>query len=369
MQVARGGTPFWLEASRPLIEPMLRAMKLANTMLDALYYDVQVVAWELFWRGAIVVGGREDLVSASLAEMTRAFSTLDLGALSNPEGSIIVVDAGRPPYIVRFEKVADFLNWADAAAVRAVSITGAGSSAFGSVSFAWNVSVALGEPVAAIVPGYGLADVAHQICETCFGYGKHTDWIGSFVQSVLALVAPQFAAIGHKALAQLPERAWAFPGAFLFRYSGDAPEVLHHILENARGRGIAFLFGHSKGALAVSHALADLAPEKMEPLRIITFGCPIAEDRKAAGYHQFLGVFDGLGWLNSWGHLPDMVIFSHHSTNTALLLSMPVTLLTRIALAQDRRFASLPTLPAIADRTVPATSSPVLVPGPWPRKS
>jgi|SRR6516164_2007072 len=46
--------------------------------------------------------------------------------------------------------------------IRVVTVTGVGSSALGSVAFAWNVSETLHEPVAAIVPGYGLADVVPQ---------------------------------------------------------------------------------------------------------------------------------------------------------------------------------------------------------------
>jgi len=88
-----------------------------------------------------------------------------------PGGTILVVDSGRPPHVRRFEDVREFLDWVSAAgqAVRAASLTGVGSSALGSVAFAWNISTALDEPVAAIVPGYGVADVIRQALGGWFG--------------------------------------------------------------------------------------------------------------------------------------------------------------------------------------------------------
>jgi hypothetical protein len=37
----------------------------------------------------------------------------------------------------------------------------------------------------------------------------------------------------------------------------------------------------------------------------LTFGCAIAEELKDCTYTQALGLLDGLGTLNSWGHLPE----------------------------------------------------------------
>ncbi len=62
-----------------------------------------------------------------------------------------------------------------------MSITGVGSSALGSVAFAWNLSVALGRPVAAIVPGYGVADVVQQALGGWYGFGL-TAWIKKMTQ-------------------------------------------------------------------------------------------------------------------------------------------------------------------------------------------
>src|SRR5208282_1853477 len=88
-------------------------------------------------------------------------------------GAILVVDAHRPPFVSEYGDVKSFLaeglkfpNASAAAAlgvppedVEAIAVTGVGSSALGSAAFAWNVSEALHKPVAAIVPGFVLADV------------------------------------------------------------------------------------------------------------------------------------------------------------------------------------------------------------------
>ena len=91
----------WFEIPRPFIEPTLRALRLGNTALDALFYDVNRMVTDLFLHGSIVVKGAAVSPSSCFSEMTKGFSQLDLSALSNPEGSILFVDAGRPPRITQ----------------------------------------------------------------------------------------------------------------------------------------------------------------------------------------------------------------------------------------------------------------------------
>ena len=84
----------------------------------------------------------------------------------------------------------------------------------------------------------------------------------------------------------------------------------------------------------IENAILSLPRETTERLQVVTFGCPIAEDTPTAGYSQFLGLIDGLGLVNSWGNPPDTVVPMHHSTNTNILLSIPVSLLTRLAMTR-----------------------------------
>jgi hypothetical protein len=99
--------------------------------------------------------------------------------------------------------------------------------------------------------------------------------------------------------------------------------VLHTLLKEVPS--INRVVGHSKGALVIENAIHGLPREASERLHIVTLGCPIDEGTHAANYSQFLGLFDGLGLLNSWGNRPETTIPSHHSTNTQFPLSMPVS--------------------------------------------
>jgi hypothetical protein len=312
------------EVPRPMIEKALLALRLSNTALDALFYDVGVLWLALLWRGKMVT------TQAARAGSAR----IDLGALANPEGCILVVDAATPPYVRRFDRVDEFLAWANGAGadVQALTVTGVGSSALGSAAFAWNASMALGGRVAAIVPGYGVADALGQALGGWFGFGVR-EWVGELTQTVLAHNAPQTARIGHELLASTPENAALGGAAPDFQTGSAASDVLHAVLRH--GTNIRVAIGHSKGALAIGNALLSLDSATTERLSIVTYGCPIDEDVKVKRYVQFLGMFDELGWMNAWGNRPDWWPVTHHSTNTMIPFSMPTALLSYFALREN----------------------------------
>jgi hypothetical protein len=313
------------ELQKPLVEPLLRMFRMTNTALDVLFYDVGAFTAEMFKRGALVdTHIAADNEGGSAAERNPLLDRLDLGALTNPEGSILVVDALKPPYVQRFDDMTDFLAYANApsgAGLRSVSITGVGSSALGSAAFAWNASSALNEPVAAIIPGYGLADVVPQALGGWFGLGLH-DWLQSVTQSYLAATAPSLAQMGRRFARTSPHHARAATGAPVFEHGSAASDDLHGVLLDAPR--ITRVIGHSKGSLAIANALRSLPPERTRDIRVVTFGCAIAEELKHCGYAQFLGVLDGLGVLNSWGHQAEERPLAHHSTNSFIPLSLPV---------------------------------------------
>ena len=311
--MATGWDPLsWFEMPRPLINPTLHALSFGNTAFDALFYDVSRMVTDLFMHG-ILVKGAVVPPFARFSEMTKAFSEVDLGALANPTGSILVVDAGRRPRIDQFEDVADFISWAKAQGqtLRSVSVTGVGSSALGSAAFAWNVSTALDEPVAAIVPGYGVADVIQQGLAGWFGVLNL--WIAQMTREALDYTLP-LAARSDSLLTK-------------------SSCVLHAILKEMPN--VRRVLGHSKGAMAIKNAIHALPLETTRRLHVVTFGCSIAEDTPTAGYSQFLGVIDGVGLLNSWGHPSKTLINTHHSTNSSIPLSMPVSVLTRLAMMSE----------------------------------
>jgi len=188
---------------------------------------------------------------------------LDLTAQSNPSGSIIVVDANLAPYVSKpfldMKAFFDFANGPENVGLHTLTVTGVGSSAFGSVAFAWDVSKALGEPVAAIVPGYGLADVVPQALGGWLGFEMY-DAIQSVTQEFLANFAPTLAMMGKDLARSTPGRVTASTGAPVFRHGSAASDDVHAILRNVRG--IARVVGHSKGALAIENALRSLPSDR-----------------------------------------------------------------------------------------------------------
>jgi hypothetical protein len=312
------------ELQKPMVEPLLRMFRLTNTALDFLFYDVGAFAAAMLKLGSVIETG---IGGNSGAARNPLLNHLDLGALTNPEGSILVVDANLPPYVVRFDDMTEFLLYANGASgerLRCVSITGVGSSALGSAAFAWNASIALGEPVAAIIPGYGLADVVPQALGGWFGFGMH-DWLQSATQSFLAAAAPSLAQMGRQLARSSPHHAKATTGAPVFEHGSAASDDLHGVLQDARR--ITRIIGHSKGSLAIANALRSLPSERTRNISVLTFGCAIAEELKDCDYTQFLGLLDGLGVLNSWGHQPEQRPLAHHSTNSLIPFSLPVAAL------------------------------------------
>jgi hypothetical protein len=316
--------PAIYELQRPFADWMLRLFRFGNTAVDILFYDVGVLTRDLFAKGETVVTD----TSANTASAPHPLKFLDLSALTNPSGAVIVVDANLPPYVRPpfrdMKQFFDHANGPEGGGLRTLAITGVGSSAYGSVAFAWDVSTALGEPVAAIVPGYGLADVVPQALGGWFAFGVY-DAMQTATQNFLARVAPPLATVGKDLALSTPDRQPAATGAPVFRHGSAASDDVHAILEHVPG--ITRLVGHSKGALAIENALRSLPKARTENLTILTFGCVIAEEQVGAKYTQYLGWIDPLGTWNSWGRVPESRPFADHSTNTWLPLSLPITAL------------------------------------------
>ena len=157
------------EIPQPLIEPALQACRLFNTSLDSMFYDVPALVRGLAERGLTVGTG----------DGAESPGRLNLSALKDPEGSLLVVDPAKAPYIRAFHDVELFLRCdePDIRTVATATITGVGSSALGSAALAWNVAEASGAPVLAIVPGYGVADVVTQALGGWFGFGLFSSWL------------------------------------------------------------------------------------------------------------------------------------------------------------------------------------------------
>jgi hypothetical protein len=308
------------ELPAAFVKPAVGACRLFNGMLDVVFYDVPNLLRDLY---------RNDReVETQVKKLPSRIINLD--ALANPEGSLLLIDAATAPYVHQFHDVELFLNspHPETRQVEIASITGVGSSALGSAALAWDVSVAFKKPVLAIVPGYGLADVVLQGLGGWFGFGLH-DYLGtkSTVQNVLASVAPNTAKIGRDLSASVSD-AKTLNGAPVFRHGSGSSDVLHALMKD-RATPFKLVVGHSKGALAIGNALRSLEKEKTDGLHVVTLGCPIAKDAPGAIYHQYLGMFDLLGQMNMWGHWPSKWEATWHSTNPYLPLTMAAGELSR----------------------------------------
>ena len=319
------------------VRPMLRALRHVNTAANSLFYDVNLLWLRLYTRGITVTTNMAQKGAAaenSVAALQAAAKFMNLSALANPEGAILVIDAHRAPFVYKYSDVEEFLanglkfpNAADSEALRvapkdvvAIAVTGVGSSALGSAAFAWNISEAMHKPVAAIVPGYGLADIVPQALGGWFGFGVH-DFVRRATQQFLAATAPDLAKVGRHLSATAPNAEARQTGAEAFRSGSPESHILHDIL--AAAPQIKRLYGHSKGALCIQNAIRGLSKERYEDLHVTTFGC-VVEEETPADYNQILGGIDSLGQLNSWGNWPEKWIGSWHSTNSMLPATMPV---------------------------------------------
>lgn len=168
-----------------------------NTAADTLFYDVGVLWLRLYTRGISVttsINQPEAVASNGLAAYAAAANILNLSAAASPEGAILLVDARRPPFVRKFDDVQEFLangqtfpgqgdeqgSGAAQREIQTITVTGVGSSALGAVAFGWNVSEALRQPIAAIVPGYGVADLIPQALGGWLAFGMH-DFLRRFV--------------------------------------------------------------------------------------------------------------------------------------------------------------------------------------------
>jgi hypothetical protein len=315
-----------------MVVPLLLAFRHANTLADALFYDAGLLGLRLWTRGVRLNTSNDAPTEAmrnSLAAM-QAVTRLNLSALFNPEGAILVVDAHHAPFVHKYDDVQAFVANptfpADSGAVgdapvaepiSVVTVTGVGSSALGSVAMAWNVSETLRRPVAAIVPGYGLADIVPQALGGWYGFGVH-DFVTRLSQQFVSDVVPQWATVGRH-LSSTAYQAAAESGRPAYRSGSPESDVLHEILLQCEA--IKRVYGHSKGALCIQNAIRDLPAARYKDLHVTTFGCVIQEET-GADYNQILGSLDALGQMNSWGNWPEQWVRTWHSTNSMLPLTM-----------------------------------------------
>ena len=94
------------------VQPMLRALRHVNTAADSLFYDVNLLWLRLYTRGITVTTNMAQKGAAaenSVAALEAAARFMNLSALANPEGAILVIDAHRAPFVYKYSDVEEFL--------------------------------------------------------------------------------------------------------------------------------------------------------------------------------------------------------------------------------------------------------------------
>ena len=202
----------------PARTAFLEGVRQRNALLDALFYDVGVV-------------GREE--AARISPWLAA------------EGAILIVPPSGDGQLTLCRSIDDF-HAAGGDAVRTIAVAGVGSSALGSAAFARNVADATGENVAAVVSGYGLADIATEALGGFFWFGALNS-LRHLFEGLDRATEPD-----RTAELSLQSRSTGSPT----RESRDTRTVL--ALLNDRRLRFDLLIGHSKGNLVLSEALYAL---------------------------------------------------------------------------------------------------------------
>jgi len=293
-QAGRAATIPARASKAPARTAMLEGVRQRNAMLDAIFYDVGKVTHE---------------------------EAVKISPWLAAEGALLVVPPSGAGQLALCPTLDDFLE-KGGDEVRTLAVAGVGSSALGSAAFARNVADATGAPVAAVVSGYGLADVLTEALGGFFWFGGLNSLRHSFE------IVDRWTESDRQA-----ERALShYPVDAALRESRDTRTV-QALLRDQRFK-FDLLIGHSKGNLVLSEALYELGaidPQRIAALaktvRIVTVSAVIAMPEPFRGIIDVMGAWDWFGGLNSRLDLRPECVVPHawHHTNTELPAHLPVT--------------------------------------------
>jgi hypothetical protein len=270
----------------------LSALQRRNAVLDSVFYDVGAITPE---------------------------ETPDLAFWLAREGAIVVVPPSGEGRLRLFLSTEEFYR--DGGSVAALTVAGVGSSALGAAAFARNVADALDEPVAAVVSGYGLADV---LTEALGGFY----WFGA-LNSIRHMFEPLDAATK---LLTRSERSMGTSGVVEWARTSRDTQTVIALLKSGRFNG-TLLVGHSKGNLVISEALYAIASEReararqlAKQLRIVTVSAKIGMPPFFRQVLDIIGEWDWFGALNSRPDLKADFTVPHawHSTNPEFPMDMGI---------------------------------------------
>lgn len=292
----------------------LEPWRLRNTGVDALYYDVKALtAEETFY------------ISDSLAS----------------EGLIMIVPPSGGPMLTLCDSVEEY-RLRGGEKVHALAVAGMGGSAIGAAAFARNVANAIGEPVTAVVSGYGLGDIVNEAIGGAFLFG----WLGHVRGNLEAIDD----AVGRPKLGAYDKRE---ADAEEKKSRGLDADTVASLLADP-SFSFTLISGHSRGNRVIAdalHAVKVSDPARLETLantaRIVTFGGRIKMPDAFGDITDVVGELDWFGELNSRPKIATdiRVPFCGHSTNTDLPGAIKVTRILNDILTQKTKRPADSTVP------------------------
>lgn len=206
-----------------------------------------------------------------------------------------------------------------------------GASALAAAALGRAVADAVEKPVAALVPAFGLAEVAAEELGGRLAFGFADDMM-RLTRAMVAAAAPHLVE------------------------AGDEPvpaDMLTTLLDRDQV-GIRLLVGHGRGAFIIADSL-DRLPDRRRRLTVVTLGAQarVPEDVEA---YQVIGALDALGWLNACSEKGRRVLpgVGHH-LNRWVPGHLPVADILREILGARPKDAA-PPVSAAAAGTAPAAA-------------
>ena len=292
-QFTRAMATPWRLFPKPSGDAFLEAFRHRNVLLDALFYDVRTISEE---------------------------EAADLAASRVGEGAILVVPPSGAGRLVVCSTPETFFD-VGGGDIATLTVAGVGSSALGTAAFARNVADALATPVAAVVSGYGLADLV-------------TEATGGFLW---------FAGLTtlHDLWGRLDRSFdWIRTAAVDPRAGGTDPvvaerdaDVVLALLRDERAR-FDLIVAHSKGNMVVGEALHALQREDRpraehigETVHVVSISSRLQMPRCCRQVTEIVGRWDLIGdFATRRDGPPDLVVpDAWHHTNTDLVGHLPVT--------------------------------------------
>ena len=293
-QLSRNSASEIAESPSKLREAALEKFRRRNAALDAIFYDVGKITPE-----------EAGAIAPWLAR----------------EGALLIVSPSANKSLRLYTDVESFAD-DGGQDLRVLAVSGVGSSALGSAAYARNVADAVGEPVAALVSGYGLSDLLTEASGGWFWFGALNSMRHGFEVLDKQL---HFAANDS----DLATRVAINTPLNQARTSLDT-RVLTRLLADRRF-DFRLLTGHSKGNLVISEALYNLGGAgPLDAHRRRTVVTLSATVTMPAYLKKVVNVMGGWDWLGSLNSRPSLQLERHHPrawhhTNTAVPWHLPVT--------------------------------------------